>query len=143
MPTDWTFADLNADVWTFTDLAPSSSDSLDCGPKTSGMFGTVDYHRIRDGYESGLAGMFAGEAGTGCPFRRQVLYWRDRERGLLPSDLSRADRKGEKRPLLSERRGSSGGRLSPLSALPAREFSWNAGMVGNFQHSFASSTADR
>src|SRR5467141_5007632 len=87
--------------------------------------------------------MFTSQAVTRCPLRRQVLYWRDRQRGVLPSDLSCAYREREERPLFSECRSSSGIGLSPLVALPARELARNSGMVRNFKHSFASLAADR
>ena len=87
--------------------------------------------------------MFASKTVTRCSLRRQVLYWSDRQWGLLSSNLPSAYCEREERPLLSDRRGSSGGRLSPLPALPARKLARNSGMAGNFKHGFASFATDR
>src|SRR5258705_8251264 len=87
--------------------------------------------------------MFASETVTRCSLRRQVLYWSDRQWGLLSSNLPSTYREREERSLLSDRRGRSRGRLSPLPALPTRKLARNSGMARNFKHGFASLATDR
>ena len=127
----------------FTVNVVADLKASDCSPKTSSVFGTLDYHRIREGYESGLAGVFASSAFTGCPFRREILYRCDRQSGLLSFDLSCAYSKRKELSLFSERGRGRGSGLSPLPPLPTRKFARNSGVVRNFKHSFTCFAADR
>src|SRR5882724_1607551 len=86
--------------------------------------------------------MFASAAFARSPLRRQVFYWRDRQRSLLPSDLSCTDREREECPLLPECRRRGGSRFSSVPALPSGEFAGNSGMDGNFKHGLESSPPD-
>jgi len=152
MPADWTFADAataGVDVCGPRYLSPpirgftchiARSENVQCAPAGSAIIGP---QRIREGYESRLAGMFASPAITRRTLRRQVFYRRSRQRSVLPLDLSRAHGEGKKCPLFSNRRGRSRSRLSSLSALPAGKLARNSSVAGNFKHCFSSLALDR
>src|ERR1700721_3549076 len=59
--------------------------------------------------DSRLAGLFTGKAVARCAIRREILYWRERQRSVLPSDMPGADGKREKRTLLFDCRGGGRG----------------------------------
>lgn len=143
MPASWTFADLDPIALDISGPRPCSRDELPIGvrkrPSSTATSTMMGRHR----YESGLAGLFPGAAVTRSALRRQILYWSDRQQGLLPSDLSRSYRERKKRTLFSERGGCSRSRLSPLPPLPSREFAGDTGLAGNFQHRLKSSPPDR
>src|SRR6266567_4153635 len=97
---------------------------------------------LRRKNESRFAGMFASPLDARPSLRRQVLYWRRRERRLLPVNLSCANSKREECALFSQCGRCRRSRLSPLLALPSGEFTGNACVVRDFEYSFASITFD-
>jgi len=99
------------------------------------------HHSIN--HESGLADLFASQSDARCALRRQVFHSCAEHRNLLSSDLPRAHREGEQRPLLPERRGCSRSRLSSLPSVPAGKLPRNPGLAGNFKHGFTGFAADR
>ena len=87
--------------------------------------------------------MFAGAPDPRSPLRRQVLHRSRRKRCLLSFDLSCAYREGKERSLFSECGRGRGSRLSPLFAVPSREFARNSSVAGNLKHGFTSIAFDR
>ena len=126
----WTLADLTLEFAGF-----QRNESQERGPKTSSLFLRIDYHQF-ERYDPGLAGLFTSEAVARSAIRRQILHWCTRQPGLLPFDLPGSHGEREECPLLPHRRGGSGGGFPALSALPARMFTWNSGLVWDLDHSF-------
>jgi len=93
--------------------------------------------------DSRLAGLFTGKAVARFTIRREILYWRERQRSVLPSDMPGADGKREKRTLLFDCRGGGRGGISPLFAVPAGSVPGNSSVVRNVEHGFTSAEADR
>ncbi len=99
--------------------------------------------RSRALHHAGLESMFAGEALSRSPIRRQVFHRSSRQRCLLPLDLPRAHRERKKLPLLPHRRCRCRSGISSLSALPPRMLSRNARLDGYIGHRFPRLAAHR
>jgi len=148
MASRWTFADFNIGS---LDISGPQCELPESGPKTSRIGGQVGYAWEPSGsnagigrkHEFGLANLFAGAAVARSALRRKILYWRDWEPGVLPTDLPGADGEREKLPVFSDGRCSGGGRVSSMPALPARGITGNSGVAGNLQHGFTGAAADR
>ena len=103
-------------------------------PETSRFWVVAALPSASAKYGTGLAGLFASPGDARRALRWQVFYWRVHQRSLLPVDLPGTAREGEERSLLSNRRSSSRGGLSPLFALPAGMFAWHSGLAGNSEY---------
>lgn len=93
------------------------------------------------GHDAGLESMLAGAAVERCAVRREILYWRSGQHGVLPVDLPRADGEREKCAVFCDRRRCCGSGISAVSALQAGMFARDAGVDGDVEYGFPRAAA--
>jgi hypothetical protein len=86
--------------------------------------------------------MFAGAAVEGCAVRREILYWRGGQHGVLPVDLPCADGEREKCTVFRDRGGCRGSGISAVLALQAGMFARDASVDGDVEYRFARAATD-